>query len=507
MTTRLTEPNVLVGNQEPRPFIGRILEGRYRIEKEIGSGGMGSVYLATALDLGRPVAIKTFDPGLVQDPGDARARFMREGKALALVRHPNVVKVHVLAEDPETRNPYMVMDFVPGTSLEQYIRNGPVTVSIPWTGGVQNQLHALAFPTAFRLIRIVAEAVRAIHRNGILHRDLKTANVQIVPPGPENAEDYPVVIDFGLAKSEIAPTMPVMEEGSDGRTLFDVKHTVAGQFFGTVHYAHPQQFGNQRTTDVNDRFVDAYALACMLYEGLGGIAPYEDHPLIRDARVQDANQLLTLWKYAHHIRIPFTPISCLRPDLDAGLRERLDQFFAEAFNRDPGRGFRTVDAFLQALDACTDATTSAVPLSARPTPPPEPRDTPPPAEPSRGHFIMGGAAFALTLLVVAALWGLNRWQARPSVPREERISVAALPRISVAVNPVPPDVTAAVPAAPADASEEGEDAAAFVADGSVADAAVSTDASARPRPRSRSRPPRPCRSRFDPETGTLIPCF
>jgi len=149
-------------------MVGQSL-GHYRIEEQIGAGGMGVVFRAADTKLGRQVAIKVLPESFAQDP-ERLARFEREARMLAALNHPNIAAIHGLEEDQGTR--FLVLELVPGKTLE-----GPVPVE-----------------EALRVARQIAEALEAAHEKDIVHRDLKPANIKITPEGKVK------VLDFGLAK-------------------------------------------------------------------------------------------------------------------------------------------------------------------------------------------------------------------------------------------------------------------------------------------------------------------
>ncbi len=162
-----------------------VVDGKYRIERCLGVGGMGAVYLATHLGTTRPVALKLIVP---QFAGDEQflERFKREARAAGRLRHPNIVDVtdFGVAEVAGQRMAYLVMEYLDGCSLEEVLREEP-KLPLDWTASFFEQL---------------AVAVDEAHKRGVVHRDLKPANVWLEPA---LAGGYTVkVLDFGLAKVE-----------------------------------------------------------------------------------------------------------------------------------------------------------------------------------------------------------------------------------------------------------------------------------------------------------------
>jgi serine/threonine protein kinase len=173
----------------------------YRIEEQLGAGGMGVVYRATDTKLGRQVAIKVLPETFTKDP-ERLARFKREARMLAALNHPNIAAIHGLEEAGGVH--YLVLEFVPGKNLEARL---PVADAL----GIALQ---------------IAEALEAAHEKGIIHRDLKPANVKITPEGKVK------VLDFGLAK-------PVGPSTSDSTVSMD--GTREGAVLGTAGYMSPEQ--------------------------------------------------------------------------------------------------------------------------------------------------------------------------------------------------------------------------------------------------------------------------
>ena len=209
-----------------------MLEGAHiagcRIETVAGRGGMGIVYRATQISLGRPVALKLIAPEHAAD-SDFRERFQRESRMAAAIDHPNVIPVYEAGE--EDGRLYLVMRWVAGTDLHKLIRD---------TGRLE--------PTrAAAIVNQVAGALDAAHAAGLVHRDVKPANVLL-------SNDHAYLADFGLTR--LAGT--------------DTRLTTAGHFLGTVDYMAPEQFH----PGPNDARADVYALGCVLFAALTGAPPF-----------------------------------------------------------------------------------------------------------------------------------------------------------------------------------------------------------------------------------------
>ncbi len=199
----------------------------YRILRELGSGGMGRVFLASDERLGREVAVKTLKPAFRIDDS-LRKRFLEEARALARLAHPHVVRIYELGGDAE--EPHFVMEYVQGLPLTQAARR------LDWRGKVE-------------VFRKVVAAVEFLHQNHILHRDLKPANVLV------DANHEPRLLDFGLA-------LPIRDEE---------RLTRPGQVLGTPAYLSPEQARGNLALDARS---DVFALGAMLYELLTNALPF-----------------------------------------------------------------------------------------------------------------------------------------------------------------------------------------------------------------------------------------
>ena len=227
----------LAPTDDPRG-LGRI--GGYEVTGLIGRGGMGAVFRALDPPLGRTVAVKVIDPALAADPA-TRARFAREARAMAAVSHPHVVPVYAVDEhrvpgsDPARTLPYFVMEYVPGETLAgRLTRTGPLGVV-----------------AAVRVARQIALGLAAAHAQGLIHRDVKPANV-LLERGVERVR----VADFGLARPA----------ANDERT--SLTHT--GQTAGTPEYMAPEQVRGEPC----DARADLFALGATLYAALAGHGPF-----------------------------------------------------------------------------------------------------------------------------------------------------------------------------------------------------------------------------------------
>jgi len=208
--------------------------GRFRIEQELGRGGMGVVYLAQDTNLGRPVAIKSLPPEIAENT-ELLSRLKREAKILASLNHPNIATIY--EEFQEEGISYLVMEHIGGDTLAERLSRGPLALEETLSVGLQ-----------------VAEALSAAHNQNVVHRDLKPGNIKITPEGKVK------VLDFGLAKA-IGSQYPALQDTT----------TEPGKIFGTPPYMSPEQ---ARGKPVDYRS-DIWSFGCVLYEMLTGKVPFK----------------------------------------------------------------------------------------------------------------------------------------------------------------------------------------------------------------------------------------
>ena len=210
----------------PEVSEGSVVDGRYRVLRRLGSGGMADVWLAEDTHLQRQVALKVLHRRFAQDR-EFVERFQREAESAAGLQHPNIVSVFDRGEFEGTY--YIAMQYIEGPTLKQLIDRG------------------LTPEQAVALIRQVLEAARFAHRNGIVHRDLKPQNVIV------DGEGKAVVTDFGIARAGVSEI------------------TQTGSVMGTPHYLSPEQAQGFDVTAVSD----LYSIGVILYEALTGRVPFE----------------------------------------------------------------------------------------------------------------------------------------------------------------------------------------------------------------------------------------
>jgi serine/threonine-protein kinase len=216
--------------------------GPYRVDRVLGVGGMGEVYLARDTKLNREVAIKILPPAFASDP-ERLARFKREAQVLASLNHPNIGGIYGLEDSGGVHA--LVLELVPGPTLADRIARGP-----------------LPLDEALPIARQIAEALEAAHEQGIIHRDLKPANIKVREDGTVK------VLDFGLAKLAQAPDSGLQASGgfTQSPTITTPAMTAVGMILGTAAYMSPEQAKGKPA----DKRSDIWAFGCVLYEMLTG---------------------------------------------------------------------------------------------------------------------------------------------------------------------------------------------------------------------------------------------
>jgi serine/threonine-protein kinase len=321
---------------------------------------MAEVYRATDESLGRKVAVKVLSERFAQD-GELHARFLREARtAASLSGEPHVIVIHDVGETRRTRLPFIVMELVPGGSLADRVRHGrvPVEQALDW-------------------LEQAAAALDRAHERGIVHRDVKPANLLVADDGTIR------VSDFGIARAA----------GND--TL-----TITGTILGSSGYMAPEQARGEATTSASDR----YALACVAYELLSGRRPF-----VRANPTAEA--------HAHATEEPPSPRA-----FDASLPPALDDVFARALAKEPAARYASCASFVDDLRrAFEPATSVTAPLTAATVAAGPPLPAPPPAEPSVTRHRTRprrGAALVLGIALLAAgaalAWALGALGGDPS---------------------------------------------------------------------------------------------
>lgn len=264
-----------------------ILNNRYRLIEQIGSGGMAVIYKAQDMELGRLVTIKVLRPSLVSDP-EFLMRFRREAQAAANLSHPNIVIVYDVGQDgPKTH--FIVMEYVPGQDLKKLIR----------ARGVFSVEEALG------IIIEVCKGVGYAHRAGLVHCDVKPQNILVTP------DNRIKVTDFGIARA-LTGTTPEMED----------------MVWGSPHYFSPEQAAGETPTPASD----VYSIGVVLFELLTGRLPFTG---------SDYRELAL----AH---LKEQPPSIL--DLNPALPPELDKIIRKVMSKEPSARYRTADQLGRILE-------------------------------------------------------------------------------------------------------------------------------------------------------------
>jgi serine/threonine-protein kinase len=276
-------------------MLGRSL-GNYNVVSKIGEGGMGAVYLARHVTLGRPAAIKVLHPSLSSNQ-DMVSRFFNEARAATAVRNPGIVEVFDFGV-LEDRSAYIVMEYLEGENLGARIRRGRMSV-----------------PATMTIVRAISRALQAAHEQGIVHRDLKPDNVFLVPDPELPSGERVKLLDFGIAK-----LAPISGEVSQTRT---------GMVMGTPTYMAPEQC---RGAGSVDHRADLYALGCVAYQMLTGQPPF-----VSDG----AGDLI-----ARHLYFAPEPLRSKAPELPA----EVDDLVLWLLQKDPAARPATAADLVRAID-------------------------------------------------------------------------------------------------------------------------------------------------------------
>src|ERR1022692_147184 len=285
---------VQVGDGSPAAAgfaVGSQIAG-YVLEEQIGEGGMASVFRAHDQRLDRAVALKILAPGLVTDEA-YRQRFIRESRTAAAVDDPHIIPVFEAGEAAGVL--FIAMRFVRGGDVRSLLRrDGPLPAG-----------------RVAEIASQVASALDAAHRRGLVHRDVKPANMLLDAGAEAGRPDHVYLSDFGLSKEPMAPG----------------KLTATGQFLGTLAYMSPEQISGGPV----DARTDQYALACAVFELLSGAPPFDDY-----------SGMAVMYA---HTSVPPPPLTSRRPDLPAGA----DQVFAKALAKAPADRYPTCREFAEAM--------------------------------------------------------------------------------------------------------------------------------------------------------------
>jgi serine/threonine protein kinase/outer membrane protein assembly factor BamD (BamD/ComL family) len=283
----------LVGGPSPHGELGLVKLGRYEIVRELGKGAMGIVYLAKDPLIGRLVALKTIRPATHSDDDETkefRQRFIREAQAAGILNHPSIVTVHDIGQD-DTGTSFIAMEYVEGQNLKEILAQG----------------RALTYDQIGDIIAQVADAIDFAHSKGIVHRDVKPANIILLDGGRAK------ITDFGIAKI--------------ASSAFSLTST--GQFLGTPNYMAPEQI---KGAPVDGR-TDIFSLGICLYECLTRRKPFGGDSLTSIS-----------YKIVHE---PFPPLHEINPQIPDGYED----IMSFALAKDPSKRYQRGREFALALRA------------------------------------------------------------------------------------------------------------------------------------------------------------
>jgi serine/threonine-protein kinase len=351
----------------PDPRVGTDL-GSYHIEAVIGRGGMGVVYRAEQVGLARKVALKVLSPDLVDDEA-FRQRFVRESQMAAAIDHPNILPIYEAGQVGGVF--FLAMRYVDGTDLEKRIAGGPLEPR-----------------ETVQLLAQVASALDAASDSGLVHRDVKPANILIASGKGIERADHAYLSDFGLTKHRGSQT----------------GLTQSGAFMGTLDYIAPEQVEGRPV----DGRTDQYSLACVAFHCLTGVTPFP-----RDTDIAIAMA---------HLREPPPSAASIRPDLPV----EVDRVLARSMAKRQDDRYPTSEAFAGALRQALGVRVS------------EPHAVPTTAARQRLALALGllGVVVVGAVAIGALVWDLSG-ASQPSPATADTTTLPSAPSTSTATDPFP----------------------------------------------------------------------
>lgn len=369
----------------PRLSEGTLLGGRYRVGPRLGRGGMGEVYAAEIVSLRKPVAIKVLRQEGLEDANRVIHRFLREARASSTIKHPNVVDILDSGEDKG--HVYYVMERLQGQDLSRVLQTRG---KLPW-------------PFVREILLQAARGLRAAHARGIIHRDVKPANIFLVDAEVEDEGPCIKVLDFGIAKFDNAASF---EEQPLTRTA---------QLLGTAWYMAPEQASTGTATPCSD----VYSLGIVAYQLLTGKVPFEGPTTFR-----------VLYR---HLQEPPVPPREHEPSIPAPA----EALILRALAKDPAHRFPSMHAMIQALAEIPaddphlrlpEPIPSEVETQVSTVPIPQPRSS----RPRSVAFVWGSA----TMMGLAATWAMLGPGIADGDSRAARLALSTLAPHTLPADPV-----------------------------------------------------------------------
>jgi tRNA A-37 threonylcarbamoyl transferase component Bud32 len=277
------------------PYVGSVIDGRYRVETVLGEGGMGIVYRCSHTIIGKKLALKVLRADLARD-GEVTERFLNEAKAASAIGNPHIIDISDFGQFPDGST-YFVMEYLTGRALN----------------GIGADGQRMSMDRVLKIARQLGEGLAAAHASGIVHRDLKPDNIFLIQRGAD--KDFVKILDFGIAKVST----------SEG------KLTRAGAVFGTPHYMSPEQAAG---TSVDARG-DVYSLGIILYELVSGKVPF------------DADNFMGV--LTQHMYKPPTLLAEVTPNAEL-LPPGLEAIVMKCLAKRPEQRYQSMDEFVADVD-------------------------------------------------------------------------------------------------------------------------------------------------------------
>lgn len=327
-----------------------LIAGKYKIISTLGSGGMGTVYEVNHEMLNERFALKLLDVTKLSNPTHVK-RFQLEAKAAVSLSHPNLVKVHEFGIT-EGGQPYLVMDFLEGETLAQRVERKGV----------------LKIGDAISIFERICSALSYAHDRSVIHRDIKSANIMLIPQAFGEHSDDVRVLDFGIAKM-------IGNDTFEGQSL-----TQTGEIFGSPLYMSPEQCAGEKV----DKRSDIYSLGCTLFEALTGTTPYVGANALKTMMLHQAGEVPKLREAA----------------LGASFPEGLETVVAKMLEKDPDNRYSDLQAVARDLKNAASGGVIVIPKA---------------SVPAQTKMLMLKVA-VVSLLVLTVGWVGFRLQKHPSSP-------------------------------------------------------------------------------------------